>query len=287
MAELVQNSLEWFEYRESKANASEAPAVMDAGLFQPRNKRELSMVRNGQLIIRPNEYMRRGTDLEAAVRTYISARHAFDYQPKVLEATIDGIPMSASLDGVHGQTWLEIKVCSSEQSKYWTVAQDGRIAESVRWQMQHQYMVCREHGIAAGALYVCQHNNISGGILIPFMPDESAEEQLLAGWKEIWPYIKDGKTYGERKDAEWSAAAAAYKLAKEALTRAEKQLDHDKKRLLDLANGENTSGCGVSVTEVTRTGGPDYSQLSEDVVAALPRKPDTTYKTINIIKSKE
>lgn len=281
---LVQGSLEWHQYREAHANASEAPAVMNAGRFQPRNQRELCLERNGTVVKTTNFAMRVGSANEGAALTKLRALLKMPgLKPEVLAAEIDGIPMSASLDARQGDTAVEVKTCVSEGSPYWVEAKAGRIEESVLWQVTHQYIVGREHGVVNLALYV-QFGET--GILVPYVHDDAREEQLMAGWKAVWPHIMLGTVVGDRADAAWEKAADDYLLLHGQLEAVEKMLADAKNELVKLANGKPTDGHGVSVKQVTRKGGYDYSGVPQDILDTLKKKADTTYWQVNIEKEK-
>lgn len=284
-----QGGLEWHEHRDQFANASEAPAVMDSGRFQPHNKRELTMVRNGTLVIEHNDRMQQGHDMEAFVRSKFVG---WNWQPRVVAATIDGIPMSASLDAVgdagqgRGHEWCEIKVATTQSSHYLVAAKIGQIPETAYWQMMHQWIVAREHGITTGWFVVYDAEN-DKSYSVKFEPEmvDGDEDRLVQAWQEVWPYIQKGEVYGERKDDAWTAAAVRFKAAKQLLDRAEKDLEDARQALITLADGKPSVGCGITVTEVTRSGGVDYSKL--DPAEKLPRKQDKSYWTVGLTKPKK
>lgn len=281
-------SFEWHEWRDKHANASEAAAVMDCGRFVPRNRRELSMLRNGQLSIPKTFPMLQGQKREAGVVAMAgtcTGQSLFDgmFQPKVLSAVVDGVPMSASLDGVYGDTWVEVKVVVSDKSSYWTEAGKGRIDESVLWQMTQQMIVAREHGIVNGFLIV---QDASGKLTrtVPYAHDGDREDSLVACWKALWPYIEKGEVFGERLDAPWKMAAEAYLSAKQAKDEAEERMDKAKKILVELAQGQATVGYGVQLIPVVRSGSPDYSKLPPGAADALPKKADVEYMMVKETK---
>lgn len=284
---LVQGSLEWHAYREAHANASEAPAVMNVGRFQPRNQRELCLERNGTLVKTTNFAMRAGSANESHVLARLRAEMAVNgeklsaLKPEVLSAVIDGIPMSASLDARQGEHSVEVKTCVSPTSPYWTEAKAGRIEESVLWQMTHQYIVGREHGVVNHYLYV-ELNGV--GVMLPYTHDDAREEKLMAGWKAVWPHIINGTVIGDRADAEWEKAAADYLLLHGQKEAVEKMLSDAKDRLVKLANGKQTSGNGVLVKKLVRKGNIDYSGVPQDILDKLPRKPDTEYWQVDRVK---
>lgn len=276
---LVQGSLEWHEYREAHANASEAPAVMNAGRFQPRNQRELCLERNGTTVKTTNFAMRIGSANEAVVLTKLRGLlKKPGLKPEVLAAEIDGLPMSASLDARDTDTAIEVKTCVSEGSSYWTEAKAGRIEESVLWQMTHQYIVGREHGVVNLALYVAFGDT---GILIPYVHDDEREEKLMAAWKAVWPHILAGTVIGDRADAAWEKAADDYLLLHGQKEAVEKMLSDARDKLIKLAAGKETAGNGVIVKKMVRAGGINTKAIAADVLATLPRNKDTEYWQVN------
>lgn len=283
---MQQGDLSWHEWREAHANASEAPAVLSIGRFTPKNPRELTMVRRGDITIPQTYAMKMGQKLEAQALAAAGGKLNRQLNPAVEEATIDGIPMSASFDGVCDDLWVEVKVCMSEQSPYWLDAKKNKVEDSVYAQMTHQMMVLQEKQSVAhdGYLYVCQHSDVANGILVPFHGSESYADNLMNHWKVVWQYIKDGKVVGERGDRAWLAETKRFAILHKRLEQVEKKYEASRKKLLTLSKGEAACGGGVVVTPCVRAGGYDYSSLGKDILEALPRKPDTDYFSVRLEK---
>ena len=113
-------------------------------------------------------------------------------------------------------------------------------------------------------------------------------DAILADPEKQKPYLTDKKSKKddaiERSDADYAAAAEAYRIAYAAAAQAQDALDTAKQALIDLTDGLNVKGCGVSIIHSTRTGAVDYKLIPELKGIDLDqyRKPATTTVTVRI-----
>ena len=104
--DLVQGSPEWLAHRATHYNASEAAAMLGMSPYKSRNQ----LVREKATGIIPEvdagtqQRFDRGHEIEAIARTFAEEflDLGFDehLEPMVIADEIDGMPLSASLDGV-------------------------------------------------------------------------------------------------------------------------------------------------------------------------------------------
>ena len=102
------------------------------------------------------------------------------------------------------------------------------------------------------------------------------------------PYLQDKKSKKdsaiERSDAEYAEAAAFYRNAYARLAEAQAVADEAKKALIDLTEGLDVKGCGVSIIHSTRAGAVDYKLVPELKGVDLNpfRKPETVTVTVKV-----
>lgn len=115
------------------------------------------------------------------------------------------------------------------------------------------------------------------GVLAEFHADYLA---IIADEKLAAPYLADA----ERSDDEWSAAAAEFHAADEAVEAAGKRLDAAKAQLRELAGDRSAKGCGVSVSRSERAGSVDYKAIAGKYAADVDpeefRKPASIVWTV-------
>jgi len=89
-----------------------------------------------------------------------------------------------------------------------------------------------------------------------------------------------------RDDAEWRAAAVAYRLAAEARVEAESAEKAARDELIALAGGRSCIGAGVRVARIERKGGIDYAKVPALAGVDLEpfRKRGTSYWAVSEVK---
>lgn len=113
-------------------------------------------------------------------------------------------------------------------------------------------------------------------------------DAILADPEKQKPYLTDKKSKKddaiERSDADYAAAAEAYRLAHARLEFAQAAADEAKQALIDMTEGLNVKGCGVSIIHSTRAGAVDYKLIPELKGIDLDqyRKAPTTTVTVRI-----
>lgn len=113
-------------------------------------------------------------------------------------------------------------------------------------------------------------------------------DAILADPELQKPYLAEKKSKKddaiERSDAEYAEAAAFYRNAQAELVKAQAVADEAKQALIDLTEGLNVKGCGVSIIHSTRVGAVDYKLVPELKGVDLDqyRKAPTTTVTVKV-----
>ena len=257
----VQGSAEWKEHRTGHANASESASVLCIHPWYPKNPRELMSVKRGGTVVYETPAMRAGAENEWRVREWLEETLQTVLRPCVLARTINGVPYSASMDGIDmdGAVLVEIKWPSrGVDSETWRAVASGVVPVHYQAQVQTQMMVaeCREAVFAVGAI----RNGELAVVFVHVGHDPDMQARIRSAWEEFWPAYVRGETVGERDDTAWQDAAGAWLSAKEMLTRAEENEKAARTRLIELGGGE---GCGVKAKLFKRVGNVDYKRIPE------------------------
>ena len=182
VVDLTQNTPEWHEHRRSHYNASEAPAAMDAGKYFPRTRDDLLLVKKGVITQDISDYQcelfARGHAAEDAARPIIEAKYGIELFPATGIEEVDGLPLSASFDGITADDSIifEHKLLNAslvEQIK------DGELAPHYYWQLEHQLLVSG----AKSAIFVCSDGTEANMHILEYTPDEKRRKALIKGWK--------------------------------------------------------------------------------------------------------
>ena len=260
---LPQGSDAWLQYRLSKRNASEAPAVM--GVSPWVTPYQLWQQRTGRREQQVNAAMARGTALEPAARACYERLTGHIMQPVVLEAG----DYSASLDGLtlDGQLALEIKCpVRGRESSLWKSVAEGVIPEHYGLQVEHQLMVA---GAEQAHLFVYDADTDSG-LLVDVLPQPERWEGIRSAWDQFMQHIEQDtppalseRDQVQRSDPAWQQAAEHYLRIKREADELAAQLDAAKAALIDLSQAPSEAGCGVTVSRYWKVGAVDYKKVSQ------------------------
>lgn len=256
MKPMEQGSPEWHEHRAKYRNASETPAVMGVSPYV-QSQKQLARLKRGIKSVKENWAMQRGHDVEPLIREQMEAEMDDAFEPSVL---VNG-NYSASLDGINatGETILEIKLKSAELLN---CLAEGRPRYDHWLQIQHQLMVS-----GADVCLYCIGDGKQPPEWMSVYPDDAAWQAIREAWGGFWP-LMDAPSEGlqevaERYDNEWFEAVSEWRLAKEQLAKAEKAEKAAKQKLIEMADGQTTSGHGVRAILTERKGSVDYSKIPE------------------------
>lgn len=200
--EAAQGSEAWHQHRASHYGASEAPAMLGIGLHKTRG--QLLHEKKTGIVPEVDEATQRrfdkGHEFEAIVRPWAEDMIESELYPVVLADDVNGLPLSASLDGltIDDSTAWEHK----HLNKTLIGALDaGEIPEPYRAQMEQQLMLSS----AERCLFMASNGDKETMRYSWYATDAEMRERLVAGWKQ---FDDDLKTY-EPPAAEKSVTGTA------------------------------------------------------------------------------
>jgi len=139
---LVQGSPEWHEFRATQYNASDAPAVLGVSLYTDRAALVRAHALGSSEEIDPETQRRfdQGHAAEAAARPIIEERMNESLFPGVVSRVVEGLPLSASCDG------LTLSADWCFEHKLWNESLaaevvSGRVPDSHAPQLEQQLLV--------------------------------------------------------------------------------------------------------------------------------------------------
>lgn len=260
--DIIQDSPEWHELRRHHIGASNCAAILGKSKYKSPYMVWEEMVRGKKT--ETNAAMQRGKDLEPGARAIISSRHRVHYQPMVLQSKKYEW-MIASMDcwNEHPKMGGEIK-CPGDKGMV-DFLEKG-VPSDYLWQMQHQMAV---NGCAEQFLYVF-HPDMTH-IEIKVKRDEKMIEELVEAEREFYynhileftpPPLCD-LDYEERNDYDWLNACESFLRAKELADQYVRAVESHKEKLIQIANGKNTRGAGITLFWTSKRGPVDYKAIPE------------------------
>lgn len=273
----IQGTDEWKEWRRTRGNASEVAALMGCAPWFPATPYQLWTVKTGRAEVAENDAMRRGIALEPAARAYAEELFGEVFEPHVCELG----RLSASLDGLtfDGQCLLEIKVpAKGRDSELWAHVKEHQAPpEHYLWQVQQQ-LLCSGAKLARFVVCHAEGEQITDAIHCDVLPDAQMAAAIRQAWAWFFEYLDSDappplteRDVREREDAEWAAAAQAWREAKQRLDEAKTAEAEARKALLALAGEQSTVGAGVKATRYFVAGNIDYKRAAEDAGVDLSK----------------
>tara|TARA_R110002073_G_scaffold63909_2_gene160124 strand:+ start:5400 stop:6245 length:846 start_codon:yes stop_codon:yes gene_type:complete len=250
---LPQGSDLWLETRRKYGTASEAAAAMGVSPWIPKTPLQLWELKNGELVVKTNFAMSIGNEFEDEARESFQNTMQSVFEPCCLVATVDGMPLMASLDGK--EMWsksgraeiVEIKVpLNGSESPLWKTMVD-------KTQLPHQYEIQMEQQMMLAEQDFChfwvydRHNKT--GMHRRHYSDRALRKTILDAWKE---YFKGKPEPGpddilKREDEQWKELAFFWKEARDEKLLQEGRMETIKKQLIELCEGQSHQGAGVRV----------------------------------------
>lgn len=296
--------------RKGAITASEIGAIAGNGRFNTRADIMRRKVREANGL--PSEFVGNiatqwGNDHEAqAVAEYnfiygdVVDSHGIDqrFAERVLTRD-DGLVVRAGCtpDGIIGHDGLLEVKCpygirndTPDASMYLSKA--GEYLDQMQWQMMVtkkaycDFVVWTTEGI--DTLTIKQDFDHQEQLIREACKFQQELDSILADPELQKPYLTDKKSKKddaiERSDAEYAEAAEAYKVAAARLAFAQDAADVSKQQLIDLTEGLNVKGCGVSIMHSKRAGAVDYKAVPELKGVDLDkyRKKETAIVTVKI-----
>src|SRR5690606_17699659 len=222
----------------TRGGASEVAALMGCAPWCPRTPYELWLVKTGRAVVEVNAAMTRGTLLEPAARAFAEELFGEVFEPQTAEMG----RIVASLDGItfDGQCLLEIKVpAKGRDSELWAHVKEHQAPpEHYIWQVQQQ-LLCSGAKLARFVVCHAEGEQITDAIHCDVLPDLQMHEAIKAAWAQFFEYLDSDAPppltecdVREREDAEWAAAAQAWREAKQRLDEAKTAEAEARKALL-------------------------------------------------------
>lgn len=186
---LVQGTPEWYQYRTTHLNASDAPAMMGVSPYKTRAQlvkeyaTSIAQEVTGEMQRRFDE----GHNTEEAARYLIEEQIGEELYPIVMSYEVDGLKLSASLDGLtmDGETLFEHKLANATNVPE---VEAGRVPEQYRWQLTHQLLVSG----AKTCIFAVSKGTEETLRSCEFTLEQSDVAKLLAGWKQ---FLADVQAY--------------------------------------------------------------------------------------------
>jgi putative phage-type endonuclease len=284
---LRQGTPEWHAYRKDKIGASLAPIIMGVSPWQT----PLQLWEEMQGIRPPKsqtESMKIGLDLEQRARNLFEIQTGICVCDAVYQHdTVEWL--FASLDGLSedGKTAVEIKWPKKE---FHELASNGKVPECYYPQLQHQMNVkCLPEMFYSSNYFIDEINISQINLNVP--RDQDYIDKLI---EEETKFIKRLRTFDappmtsrdilHKSDMDWKHAAETYTLLSRFHAESEARLETAKNHLIDLSDGKNCKGYGISMTKVARKGNVVYSKIPEleGIDLEKYRNPVSSYWKISV-----
>ena len=284
--DLEQGSSEWLEARKKHFCASEAPAVMSANPYFPKNPTDLAKQKLGYVNTFVSHAMREGNRLEPIIRLQVEAQTDLEFKPEVLVLG----KFLASLDGINWERdiILEIKAPQSNNETV-KLAMEGRVILAHQYQIQHQLIVSK----AEKCIYAVRNPDDCEIYMVDVFPNQ---KKLKQAWKDFGPLMdlnEDELSTHDPLPDDLAPLVEQYLKGKELAKQAADMMKTAQDGILaDLDDRKSYQGMGLKVQRRTRKGGIDKRLVEMTLEAALGddidldkyTKPSTNYTVLEVMK---
>lgn len=188
--DLTQGTPAWHAHRNKHYNASEAPTIMRASPWQ--SYEELLFEKKTGIAREVGEQLQRvfdrGHQIEALARPILEEKLGEDLYSETVSAEIEGLPLSASLDGctLDDETIAEIKQWNQADAAQYL--ETGELLPKHYWQVEQQLLVKG----AKRCIFVMTDGTPDNWVEITYTPRKGRAKQLIDGWKQ---FHEDLQTY--------------------------------------------------------------------------------------------
>ena len=271
-----QGTDEWLALRKNYFTASEAPAVMGAGLYEVKTPNDLVAQKQGRLNSQPYApALQHGHDREPHIRKRCEALLGESFVPQVCVEgrylrSSDGLNMDQNID-------LEIKAPYSPKSKILQAARKGEILDAHRWQLDHSLLVTGCEKVVF-AVEDAENNDV---ILIDYLPDLKRREQLIEGWQRFAELMKEKPIETSVIADDLAPTIQSYLMAKDEVERATEFMHAIRSQILNELDADkewvapNQTLVVKTVTPKTKT---DYKKLVTENLDLLKNVDFEQYK---------
>ena len=187
--QLQQGSEAWHAHRAKHFNASDASAMMGLSPYKTRAEllREKATGIMPEVDAATQRRFDRGHEIEALARPIAERIIGSELYPVVLSADVDGLPLSASLDGL---TMLETEAfeCKTMNANLAEALSCALIPDEYHPQMEQGLMLSG----AERCLFMASDGTEEGTLWAWYESSPAVRAKLLAGWKQ---FAEDLSTY--------------------------------------------------------------------------------------------
>jgi putative phage-type endonuclease len=250
---MKQRTLEWLNWRSEGIGSSDAPVVM--GLSPYKNIYDLWVEKTfGEDTATPNEHINRGIRLEDSARLAAEVYSGIKFNPAEMEHA-EYPHIRASLDGLSscGRVLVEIK-CPTRKN-FGIIRDTRKVSDLYNCQIQHQLLVSgADYGIFFA--YVDDEQGVDYEAIRVERNDEFIEKMIDAH-NSFWECVQNrtppceppAKPFeAEINDPAWEEVSRKYIEASKQIQSLESNRKLYKSILVDMCNGVNTRGHGISIS---------------------------------------
>lgn len=178
----AQGSDAWHAHRRSHCNASEASAVLGLSPYQTRSEllREKAIGAESNISAETQALFDRGHAYEAMARPWAEAIIGDELYPIVASVDLDGLPLSASYDGVTMDETIVFEHKSPNEDLIDSLTR-GVIPEHYKPQMEQQLLILG----ARRCLFVASSGDQEKMQSAWYESDPQLREKLLAAWRQF------------------------------------------------------------------------------------------------------
>ncbi|MDY6056696.1 MAG: YqaJ viral recombinase family protein [Campylobacter lanienae] len=255
IVDLIQGSNEWLEYRRTKFNASETPDIMGVGFNKPY---QLAKIKKGDIAVYQNEAMRQGQAYEPMIRDKINEIFNLNLKPMVMLSDEDD-RFSASLDGVDGDTFCEIKFSKSELEY---LEKNQKPSDKYYYQIQHQFYVSNLSRCIYAVGYIDDNFELSISHI-----EVSRDDKTIDKIKKAWDKFQND--YLNADNYAWESLCDELLKLNDEKKLLDEKIEKLKKEAIKKADGKKFSAFGVTIYKTTRKTA-DYKSFLADNNLEIP-----------------
>jgi putative phage-type endonuclease len=179
---LVQGTTEWNQHRCMHFNASDAAAMLGISKYTSRSEllRQKATGFSPEVSHTQQAIFDKGHEYEAAARPWAEEIIEDDLYPVVMSIEIDGLPLSASYDGItmDEDVIFENKTLNKNLARS---LDEGIIPDEYKPQMEQQLLISG----AAKCLFVASNGDKEAMRHAWYTSDTSVRTRLLDGWRQL------------------------------------------------------------------------------------------------------
>ena len=261
----------WLEWRRGGLGSSDAPVLMNESPWKTKYDLYKEKV-FGDVIEEDNDAMKWGREKEPEVRSWLEEKYEMFLEPRNMEHPIQKW-QRASLDAMNftGSKVFEIK-CPYRNGDDHAMAKAGKVPRKYAFQLLHQMLVTGLEEITFVSFFKEDY------AIVDFKMDVNHARELAKEESKFWmefvlpknpPALTDKDHREMEHNHEWSLCAFEWKNAKSKLSEVEKDEEFYRKKLIELALGKSSTGCGVRLTGSERKGNIDYEKAIGDYKMAI------------------